>query len=269
MKFILLFILTVLLSTIAIAQTGWQQVTGFGSNPGALNMYSYAPAALPANAPLVVVMHGCTQNALQAAAETGWNTLADRNDFYVVYPEQVSANNSSNCFNWFLQGDQERGQGEALSIRQMVDKMKTTYSIDASRVYVTGLSAGACMTNVMLATYPEVFDKGAVLAGTPYKSATSAIDAWNSLGGTVSKTPQQWGDLVRNQNPFYTGAYPEVAIFHGTSDAVVSYYNVDEEVKQWTNVHNTDQVVDMIAYQFANSSPTLYVYNDSSGQRVV
>ena len=87
MKIIYLSLLVILLAYTTQAQpTGWQTVTNFGTNPGALNMYSYAPNALPANAPLVVVMHGCTQTATQVATQTGWNTMANRHGFYTVYP---------------------------------------------------------------------------------------------------------------------------------------------------------------------------------------
>jgi poly(hydroxyalkanoate) depolymerase family esterase len=233
-------------------------------------MYRYVPASLPANAPLVVVLHGCTQNALQAATETGWNTMADRHGFYLVYPEQTSTNNSSNCFNWFLSGDHSRNQGEALSIKEMVDDMIAAYSIDPSRIYVTGLSAGAAMTNVMLAAYPEMFSKGAVIAGVPYKAATTSGDAWTAMSGGISKTPVQWGDLVRNENPNYSGPFPRVAIVHGTSDFVVSSSNVTEQVKQWTNVHSTDQTADATVNNFAaNTSVTMKRYFNSSMQPVV
>src|ERR1035437_4007119 len=133
------------------AQTGWQSVSSFGTNPGNLNMYSYAPTGISSAAPLVVAMHGCTQNAVTFAAQSDWDKLADNHKFYVVYPEQKSANNSNTCFNWFQSGDQDRGQGEVLSIKQMVDYMKAHYTIDTTKIFVTGLSAGACMTNVMLA----------------------------------------------------------------------------------------------------------------------
>src|ERR1700744_5702056 len=106
----LFFIFTIILSATGFAQTGWQAVSSFGSNPGNLNMYSYVPTGISGSAPLVVVMHGCTQNATTVASQSGWNTLADRHKFYVVYPEQNSANNSSTCFNWFLSGDQNRNQ---------------------------------------------------------------------------------------------------------------------------------------------------------------
>lgn len=268
MKYFLL--LFVLISTQLKAQTGWQTVTGFGSNPGALNMYSYAPIALPTNAPLVLAMHGCTQTASQIAVQTGWNTLASRHGFYVVYPEQIAANNSNSCFNWFLSGDQSKNQGEALSIKQMVDYMCSHYSIDTNRIFVTGLSAGACMTNVMMACYPQTFNKGAVMAGVPYKAATSAGTASNATGGFVTQTPAQWGTLVRNENPSYTGPYPEVAVFHGSSDQVVNINNATEQVKQWTNVQGTDQTTDLTINTFAgNAYVTKNVYNNSTGQSVV
>src|ERR1017187_7455779 len=125
------------------AQTGWQAVSSFGTNPGNLNMYSYAPTGIIGNAPLVVAMHGCTENATTYAAQSGWDKLADNHKFYVVYPEQNAANNSSTCFNWFVAGDIQRNQGEAYSIKQMVDYMKVHYGIDTTQVFVTGLSAGA------------------------------------------------------------------------------------------------------------------------------
>lgn len=268
MRYVL--IISCLVGLNLVAQTGWTPVTNFGTNPGNLNMYSYAPAALPANAPLVVVMHGCTQTATQYATESGWNVLANQHQFYTVYPEQIAANNSSTCFNWFNYGDQNRGQGEALSIKQMIDYMKTQYSIDANRIYVTGLSAGACMTNIMLAAYPDVLTKGAVLAGAPYKSASSAFTASSAMNGFVTHTPIVWGDSVRNQNPTYTGTYPKVAIFHGNIDAVVNINNVTEEVKQWTNVHNTDQTADLTQTSFnGNSLVTKNSYYNSSNQTVV
>lgn len=267
------YIFTIIVYLILIksnAQTGWNSVASFGSNPGNLAMYSYAPTGLPGNAPLVVVMHGCTQTATQYATESGWNVLADQHQFYTVYPEQNSSNNSSKCFNWFNYGDQNRGQGEAMSIRQMIDYMALHFSIDTNQIYVTGLSAGACMTNVMMATYPEVFKKGAVMAGTPFKSATSALGASNTMYGLVTHTATQWGDSVRYQNQSYSGQYPKVAIFQGGSDFVVNINNVAEEVKQWTNVHNTDQTADLTQTNFnGNNLVTKTSYYNSINQPVV
>ena len=147
------------------------EVTGFGSNPGNLRMFKYVPAGLPASSPLVVVLHGCTQNARDFAAQSGWIELADRLQLALALPEQTQGNNPRNCFNWFVISHIRRGQGEALSIKQMVDKMKTDHGIDPSRTFVTGLSAGGAMTSVMLATYPDVFAGGGIVAGLPYGCA--------------------------------------------------------------------------------------------------
>jgi poly(hydroxyalkanoate) depolymerase family esterase len=233
-------------------------------------MYTYIPAGISGPAPLVIAMHGCTETASQYSAQTGWNKLANLNKFYVVYPEQVSANNSSLCFNWFDTTDINKNQGEALSIKQMVDYMKANHSIDPTQVYVTGLSAGAGMTVVMLATYPDVFKKGAVMAGLPYKAATSATYAYTAMNGGVVKTPAQWGALVRAQNPAYTSPFPHMAIFHGTADYTVNNGNATELIKQWTNLNHADQVVDSTANSFqGNANVVQTIYNDSTGNPVV
>lgn len=158
------------------------QVTGFGTNPGALTMYKYVPSGLPANAPLVVALHGCAQSASNYDAETGWILLADRWKFALLLPEQTSGNNSSRCFNWFESGDIARGSGEALSVKQMVDRMKTDHFSDPARVYVTGLSAGGAFTAVMLAAYPDVFAGGAIVAGVDLKKPPAPPERSNRTG---------------------------------------------------------------------------------------
>jgi poly(3-hydroxybutyrate) depolymerase len=102
-------------------KTELTEVTAFGSNPGNLKMYMYAPANVPDNAPLVVVLHGCTQNANEYAERTQWNRLAERFGFIVIYPEQQVVNNVLFCFNWFFPADASRDKGESLSIKQMID----------------------------------------------------------------------------------------------------------------------------------------------------
>ncbi|RKH14789.1 esterase [Corallococcus sp. CA053C] len=249
----------------AEVQSGLTQVTSFGTNPGNLRMWTHVPASMPANAPLVVAMHGCTQTAA-AYANTGWSALAGSLKFYVVYPEQVSGNNSTSCFNWFEPGDTARGQGEALSIKQMVDQMKATYSIDPSRVFVTGLSAGGAMTHVMAATYPDVFSGAAVMAGIPYGCATSMTGGFSCMSPGVDKTPTAWRDLVRGAFPTYTGAYPRISIWHGTSDFTVKNTNLTEGVEQWTAVHGIDLTEDV------NETVAGYphkVYKDAAGRALV
>ncbi|HXC03864.1 MAG TPA: PHB depolymerase family esterase [Bacteroidia bacterium] len=245
-------------------------VSGFGTNPGALNMYMYVPSGISGPAPLVIAMHGCTENASTFAAQTGWNKLADLHKFYVIYPEQISANNSSLCFNWFDTTDVNRNVGEALSIKQMVDYMKAHYAIDASAVFATGISAGGGMTSVMMAAYPDVINKGAVMSGIPYKAATDPTTAYTAMSSGIVKTPAQWGALVRAQNPGYTGSYPRLAIFQGTLDFTVNPTNATELMKQWTNLNHADQTVDSTNSSFqGNSNIVLTIYNDSSFVPVV
>jgi poly(hydroxyalkanoate) depolymerase family esterase len=221
-------------------------VTNFGSNPGALSMYEYVPQNLPSGRPLVVVLHGCTQSAA-AMENAGWNKLADQYSFAVLYPQQSSSNNPVSCFNWAGEyGDTAnlvRGQGENQSIISMIDTMQTTHGIDASKVYIVGFSAGAAFTSVMLATWPDRFAAAAILEGIPYRCATSVNGAYSCQSPGVTKTPAEWGDLVRGAHAF-TGARPRVQIWEGTSDTTVVPANQTELVKQWTNVFGTDQTAD-------------------------
>jgi poly(hydroxyalkanoate) depolymerase family esterase len=230
-----------LLCAPASAQT---EVTGFGGNPGNLRMFKYVPPGLPANAPLVVAMHGCSQSAASYDAETGWQLLAQRWQFALLLPQQQSANNSSACFNWFEPGDIARGAGEPLSIKQMVDRMKADHGSDAARVYVTGLSAGGAMTAVMLATYPDVFAGGAIVAGLPYRCAISQSAAFGCLNPGSDLSPAQWGDKVRAAST-HAGPWPLLSIWHGDADFVVRPLNLTEILQQWTNVHGIDQTADV------------------------
>jgi len=242
------------------------QVTNFGSNPGALRMFTYVPAGLPANAPLVVALHGCTQSASVYSTQTEWGNLADRFQFAVVFAEQPSANNSLSCFNWFQPGDTTRGQGEALSIKQMVDTMKSSRGSDPARVFVTGMSAGGVMTEVMMATYPDVFAGGAVNSGLTYGCAASVTDANGCQQGNVSKTPQQWGTLVRNAFPGYTGPYPRLIAFHGSTDTTVAPADLQQSVDQWSNVLGIDETPEV---NETFRTATHKVFRDASGRSLI
>ena len=234
----------VLLFVLSFSVFSGERVLNFGANPGALNMYRYVPAQLANPAPLVVILHGCTQNGPTYETETGWAELADRWGFALVIAEQTSSNNQTSCFNWFENGDISRGSGEARSLISMIDHMKANFAIADDRVYVSGFSAGAAMAVVMLATYPEVFAGGAFLAGVPYRCGTGLTDAFNCMNPGRNLTPQQWGNLVRNASSF-SGDWPVVSIWHGDGDFTVRPANADELVDQWTDVHGVDQVADV------------------------
>ncbi len=212
------------------------EVTGFGGNPGNLRMLTYVPRTLLEPRALVVVLHGCTQTASSYELGTGWSTLADRHGFALLLPEQSRSNNPLRCFNWFKAEDTSRDAGEALSIREMVEHMVAEHGIDRRRIFVTGLSAGGAMTSVMLATYPEVFAGGAIIAGVPYRSANGLQDAFDVIFQGRSRHAREWGDLVRAASP-HQGPWPKVAVWHGAADSTVKPINADEIVKQWADVH--------------------------------
>ncbi|MFD5449026.1 PHB depolymerase family esterase [Streptomyces sp. NPDC127100] len=251
----------------ASAAGGLTQVTGFGTNPGALSMYTYAPDGLPAGAPLVVALHGCTQSANDYYTHSGWPEVADRYGFALVLPQTSSGNNANSCFNWFEPGDSARGRGEALSIRQMVDKALSLYAGDSRRVYITGLSAGGGMTANMLAAYPDVFAGGAVDSGLPAYCANSVSSAYTCMYSPPDRTPAQWGDLVRSAAPAGTAAWPRVAIWQGTADTTVRPANATELRDQWTDVWGTGQTPSRT--ESLGGGTTLSVYDDPAGRPAV
>lgn len=224
----------------ARASVALTRVSDFGSNPGALAMYVYRPASLPAHPPVVVALHGCTQNAQVYADNSGLPQLADRDGFLLVLAETSSANNPNQCFNWFQTTDNRRGAGEALSVRQMAGQAVTAYGADPQRVYVTGLSAGGAMTAVMLATYPDVFSAGAVVAGLPY-DCTRDNSPYTCMNPGVDLSPDQWAQRVRDAYPSYTGSWPRTAIWYGDQDTTVVPRNATELRDQWTALHGLSQ----------------------------
>ncbi|MGK2910612.1 MAG: extracellular catalytic domain type 1 short-chain-length polyhydroxyalkanoate depolymerase [Sphingobium sp.] len=214
-----------------------RDLKSFGTNPGALKAKIHIPASLADKPALVVVLHGCTQTAEGYDRGSGWSQLADEHGFALLFPEQQRGNNPNLCFNWFSPADNARDGGEALSIRQMIATMIDTYGIDPSGVFVTGLSAGGAMTSIMLATYPELFAGGAIIAGLPYGSAANVSQALEAMRGPGTYSSREIGDRVRRASG-HTGPWPKVAVWHGTADATVNSTNADAILAQWLSVHS-------------------------------
>lgn len=254
-------------ATPAAAAGSFGQVGNFGSNPGNLAMYSYLPASLPSNAPLVVALHGCTQSASDYYQHSGWAQFADQWAFAVVFPQQSSSNNIEECFDWYTSSDDSRGQGEAESVHQMVQYAESNYHVNPQRIYVTGLSAGGGMTSDLLADYPDVFAGGAIDSGIPAQCATGISQATSCQDSNQNKSPAQWGDLVRNSDPGYGGPWPRVAIWQGTADYTVYPVNATEEMDQWTNVWGISQTPS--STQNLTGGTTESIYNDPQGNPAV
>lgn len=199
------------------------------------------PEGLPKQAPLVVVLHGCTQTAASYDHGAGWSQLADRQGFALLYPEQQRANNPNLCFNWFVPKDIERDSGEAFSIAQMVETMIEVHGLDRRRVFITGLSAGGAMTSVMLATYPELFAGGAIIAGLPFGCAKSVPEAFDRLRGHALASERDLEAKVRGASR-HQGPWPTLSLWHGTADQTVAHTNMDAIVAQWRSLHGLQQV---------------------------
>ena len=228
-------------------------------------MFAYVPEALPARPALVVALHGCTQTADAYDHGTGWSALADRFGFVVIYPEQQPANNPQNCFSWFLPGDTVRERGEALSIRQMVEHAIVDFGVDRRRVFVTGLSAGGAMTSVMLATYPDVFAGGAIIAGLPYGCASSVQEAFEAMFQERNVSARALGERVRAASK-HQGPWPKISVWHGTADPVVKPANAEDIVRQWTYVH---ALSGNPSHQETINGHERRVWNDANGTPVI
>ena len=245
--------------------TRLRELSGFGANPGDLRMFAYVPERLPPNAPLVVALHGCTQTAEEYDRGTGWSSLANRFGFAVVYPQQQPSKNPKNCFSWFLPGDIARGQGEALSIKEMVAHAITTFASDRGKIFVTGLSAGGAMASVMLATYPEVFAGGAIIAGLPYGCARNVQQAFEAMFAERADGAQALGDRVRSASG-YRGPWPKISVWHGTSDPIVKPSNCEAVIRQWVDVHGLSNNP---SYQEVIGSHTRRVWTDAKGEALI
>jgi poly(hydroxyalkanoate) depolymerase family esterase len=229
----------------AAARDRLSDLAGVTGNPGNLRGRIYVPEGLDGPAPLVVVLHGCTQDAAVYDHGSGWSTLADRHGFILLFPEQQRANNPMLCFNWFSVGDTQRGMGEAASIRAMIEAVKEAHDIDPARIFVTGLSAGGAMASAMLATYPEIFAAGAILAGIAYGCADSVGEAFDCMGGRARSDAEALARQVRLASP-HKGPWPRVQVWQGSADSTVVPSNADAIVLQWSHLHGLDPKPDRV-----------------------
>ncbi|MFZ4689762.1 MAG: alpha/beta hydrolase family esterase [Polymorphobacter sp.] len=212
------------------------ELTAFGSNPGDLRGWTCIPSALPAGAPLVVVLHGCTQTAVGYDIGSGWSDLAHEAGFAVLFAEQGRANNPNLCFNWFVPGDTRRGLGEAESIRQMVAELVAIHGFDRRRIFITGLSAGGAMAASLLAAWPDMFAGGAIIAGVPHGSAVTMSEAFDRMRGSGLPDAGRSATLVRAASP-HAGPWPKLSVWHGSNDGTVDPANGEALAAGWAALH--------------------------------
>jgi poly(hydroxyalkanoate) depolymerase family esterase len=217
-----------------------EEVKGFGLNPGALRMLMYVPAQPPRpGAPLLVLLHGCGQDAGTFARATGFTALADRIGAPLLLPDQQQANNHSRCFNWFEPHDVRRGGGEVASMAQMVGTALLRHDGDPKRVFVAGLSAGGAMAAALLVAYPELFAAGGVVAGLPVGAASDVRTALARMQSAGTDSRETW--VARAAPPRAGGIAwprpPRLSVWAGGADRTVDPANADALVAQWTGLH--------------------------------
>lgn len=187
--------------------------------------------------PLVLVLHGCLTDPNSMAAVSRFNELADRDRFIVVYPRQNVTSNPQRCWNFMLSTNQTRGAGEPSILAGIVREVRNRYSVDAARMYVTGISAGGAMTSTMAACYSDLFAAAAVHAGGMYKGGVGLVTAAESLLLGSPYDPDE-----RGKRAWQCAGSPRrlmpVLVFHGTSDIVVNPVNGDQTVRQFVQTND-------------------------------
>lgn len=230
-------------------------------NPANLKMFAYVPAKVKdgtESVPLVVLLHGCGQTAADYFRPTGWKKLADEMGFVLLLPEQpkmvlgltgLPKGSPATCFTWW---EPDRGNKETRSIMNMVRRLidRTDVKLDPSRIFVTGLSAGAGMTVDLAALYPTCFAGAAPIAGLPYYCAQGPAKAVSEC--MLAKTPPRWPPdddhwskrlerACRGDCPKDPGSWPRMSLWQGAGDQIVSPRNLDILMHQWTSVHDADE----------------------------
>ncbi len=213
------------------------QVTNFGANSSGAKMYIYVPDRLAASPPIIVAIHYCSGTAQAYYSGSPYARLADQHGFIVIYPESPY---SGTC--WDVSSPAtltHDGGANSNSIANMVTWTIAQYNADASRVFVTGTSSGAMMTNVLAATYPNLFKAASTYAGVPAGCFyTGTVQGWNSTcaNGQSITTQQHWAQTALNMYPGYTGPRPKMLIIHGSADTIIYPQNFNETLKQWAGV---------------------------------
>lgn len=213
--------------------------------------------------PLVVMLHGCSQDPDDFAAGTGMNFRAEEVGFLVAYPAQAACANPSKCWNWFQAAHQQRDKGEPAFIAGITREVMAEYHVDARRVFVAGLSAGGAMAAIMAATYPDLYAAVGVHSGLAAGCAHDLPSAFAAMqnGGHAG----QWG----------VGRSVPLILFHGDHDATVHPDNAEHLLRQWATVERvttrraTPAVTMRRGQAVGGRAYTCAIYHDTRGQVVV
>jgi poly(hydroxyalkanoate) depolymerase family esterase len=191
------------------------------------------PGHVGRSLPLVVMLHGCTQDPDDFAAGTGMNQRAREQGFFVLYPEQSQNANPSRCWNWFKHNHQQRGSGEPALLASMTEAVIKQHGIDARRVFIAGLSAGGAMAAIVAAAYPDIFAAVGVHSGLPSGAASNVAEALmvmksGDAGIVVPAKAGRFGATTKAPPPQLV-AVPTI-VFHGDQDQTVHPRNGEQVI---------------------------------------
>lgn len=286
----ILVLLTMILLTLATVACGGAGSDGseegsftgdsFTNEHGTRDYWLYVPGGYEEQrVPLIVMLHGCRQDAEDFATGTQMNVLAERETFLVLYPEQGSDANSLNCWNWFDPDNQERGGGEPSIIAGATEKVIAEHNVDPDRVYIAGISAGGAMTSILGATYPDLYAAIGVHSGLEYKATEDSRMALavQKMGGP---DPDRQGREAFLSARSEARVLPTI-IFHGEDDAVVDVVNAHQTLSQWAQTNDyaddgsdndsiTDEPADVLPEQAPEGYDYVrYVYENPEGDVIM
>jgi poly(hydroxyalkanoate) depolymerase family esterase len=247
----------------SLVHAGGKFADGSYTNKAGTRSYKlYVPSGYVGQAvPLLVMLHGCTQTPVDFAAGTHMNVLAEEKTFLVAYPEQVTLANRSGCWNWFQTADQCHGKGEPSLIAGITQQVMSNYHVDATRVYIAGMSAGGAMAVIMAATYPDLYAAVGVHSGLAYGAAQDLPSAFASM---KQGAPQHMRQL--------TERIPLI-VFHGDRDTTVAPINAERLLDQWLQAagNGSNALRDTVLKRgqvTGGHAYSRFVYQNASGQTI-
>ena len=223
----------------------------YAGEAGTRGFKLYVPAGYrtDGSAPLLVMLHGCTQDPADFAAGTRMNALAEMHGALVVYPEQPATANPQKCWNWYLPDHQAGSAGEPAIIAGITRQVMEKFRVDPRRVYVAGVSAGAAMALILAATRPDLYAAVGAHSAVPFRAASNVAEALGAMrtGGSADAA---------------VGSGVPLIAFHGAADAVVNPANAERISAQWARgTHPTQSRDTAGGYSYSRS-----VYRDSAGR---
>lgn len=253
------------------AQTGRGVAGDFLSEHGSRQYALWLPAGLADGMPLVVVLHGCLQDAADIARGTGFNDRANASGFLVLYPEQPEMISPTRCWRWFSREHQTRGGGEPALIAGLTRQVARQYRVDTARVYIAGFGAGGAMALNAAAGYPDVFAAAAVHSTVPYGSAANPMQAFTVMRGAQPDDSLAPERVLAARGVAARHPPPPLLIIHGARDETTIARNADQLARQWKLAMERalDRPLSFLHTDTASNARTIRRATLRDGQRVM